>query len=225
MADRAGSASVPAVHLSRVDAPGGEAAPEMDGALLSSAERARADRMPPTARAVWIRSRVLLRTVVGRHLGCPAHEVRLGRDPLGRPVLPDAPGVHISLAHTTGCCAVAVSTTGPVGVDVEWLRPVSLPDGMARRILGPAEIEEWGRVPAPDRTRWLLRRWTWKEALLKAEGTGLPGGLGSFQIRRTAAGLRVHTARRDPERWWVAEVPAGPRHVAAVACDRRVAAH
>ncbi|MGP3926004.1 4'-phosphopantetheinyl transferase family protein [Streptomyces sp. 8N616] len=212
---------VPAVHLSRVHAPGPGTGPERDRALLSPAERARADCMPQCARGVWIRSRALLRTVVARYLGCAAHEVRLARDGQGRPVLPDEPGVHISLAHTTGCCAVAVSTAGPVGVDVEWVRPVSLPDGLAGRILGPAELEEWDRVAGPDRARWLLRRWTWKEALLKAEGTGLRGGLRSFEVGRTSAGLRVHTARHRPECWWVGEVPAGPLHIAAVARDRR----
>ncbi|MDN3259828.1 4'-phosphopantetheinyl transferase superfamily protein [Streptomyces sp. CSDS2] len=210
------------VHLSMVDE--SEPAAAADWSLLTEAERDRAARMSCTGRPVWIRSRVLLRTVVARHLGCAPREVRLGRDPRGRPVLPDAPGTHISLAHTTGCCAVALSTAGPVGVDIERVRPVSLPDGLARRVLGPAELDEWSRVPAPDRTRWLLRRWTWKEALLKAEGSGLPGGLRSFEVRRTAAGLRVQAERRRPERWWVAEVPAGWRHVAAVAGDLRTVA-
>ncbi|SFG03977.1 4'-phosphopantetheinyl transferase family protein [Streptomyces mirabilis] len=211
----------PVVHLSRLDAAGRATGPEPDWALLSPDERARADRMPPSPRRVWIHSRALLRTTVAHHLGCSAHEVRPARDPLGRPFLPDAPHLHISLAHTTDCCAVAVSTAGPVGVDVEWVRPVNLPDGLARRILGPAELEEWDRVATPDRTRWLLRRWTWKEALLKAEGIGLAGGPRSFGVRRTAAGLRVSGSRHRPECWWLDEVPAGPRHVAAVARDRR----
>jgi 4'-phosphopantetheinyl transferase len=192
---------VPAVHLGLVDAPGHGTGPERDRALLGPDERARADRMPPPAREVWIRSRALLRTAVAPYLGCPAHEVRLAPDGRGRPVLPDAPGVHISLAHTAGCCAVAVSTVGPVGVDVERVRPVSLPDGLARRVLAPAELAEWDRVTAADRTRWLLRRWTWKEALLKAEGTGLRGGLRSFDVCSTPSCPRsCTTAPASPPR-------------------------
>ncbi|MEU8622536.1 4'-phosphopantetheinyl transferase superfamily protein [Streptomyces sp. NPDC048623] len=213
-----------AVHLSRLDEPGTDTAAEAYSALLTPDERARAGRMPPAEQAVWSRSRVLLRTVVARQLGCAAREVRLGRDPYGRPVLPDAPTLHISLSHTTGCCAVAVSTQGPVGVDVEWVRPVSVPDGLARRILGSAELRDWERVPGPHRTRWLLRRWTWKEALLKAEGLGLRGGLRSFAVRPTPAGLRVSGTRHRPDGWRLYEIPAGSRHVAAVAHDRRAAA-
>ncbi|WP_329266923.1 4'-phosphopantetheinyl transferase family protein [Streptomyces pseudovenezuelae] len=210
----------PAVHLDLVDAPGRGPGPERDRELLGPDERARADRMPPSVREVWIRSRALLRTTVAPYLGCAAPEVRLARDGRGRPVLPDAPAVHVSLAHTAGCCAVAVSTAGPVGVDVERVRPLSLPDGLARRLLTPGELAEWDGVEAAERTRWLLRRWTWKEALLKAEGTGLRGGLHSFDLGWTPAGPWVRSARHRSRRWWVAEVPAGPLHVAAVARDR-----
>lgn len=66
-------------------------------------------------------------TVLGRHPGPLHHHCpTCGSVEHGRPSF-DAP-VEVSIAHTTGLSLVAVSTAGPVGVDVEldagqdWVR-------------------------------------------------------------------------------------------------------
>ncbi|WP_205473985.1 4'-phosphopantetheinyl transferase superfamily protein [Nocardioides sp. SYSU D00038] len=46
---------------------------------------------------------------------CP----RCGGSDHGRPVVPGRPDLHLSLTYAGGLAAVAWSTTGPVGIDVE----------------------------------------------------------------------------------------------------------
>ena len=66
----------------------------------------------------------------------------------GRPYV-DAP-VHISIAHTRGLSAVAVSSSGPVGVDVErkadrqWLRAEAIGKAQGTGVLGALALEQPG---------------------------------------------------------------------------------
>lgn len=75
-----------------------------------------------------------------------------------------------SLSHCDGAVAVAVSRA-EVGVDIETDRP-ALRDRMAQKILNESELELYKGTPAPDRTRFLLEKWSAKESLFKAYGSG-----------------------------------------------------
>jgi len=113
-------------------------------------------------------SDVLARRAVGAVLGLDPAEVVVGRrcprcgsDTHGAPV---TAGAHVSITRARGLVAVAVSTVGPVGIDVEQRREHLFAgfDGVA---LAPQE--------APTDVEQRLRIWTRKEALLKACGRGL----------------------------------------------------
>ena len=87
----------------------------------------------------------------------------------GRPWLDGGP--EISLSHTRGAAAAALSEDGPVGVDLEAVRPVR--KGLPRRVLGPEEYAWYlsrGEAEADFFTLWTL-----KESWYKYLGTGLPG--------------------------------------------------
>jgi phosphopantetheinyl transferase len=92
----------------------------------------------------------------------------LGED--GKPRAADG-RAHFNLSHADGLAAVVLSRAGPVGVDVESAARTRDFPGLARRFFHPAEIAAWeqeGATPAA-----FLRRWTAKEALLKADGAGI----------------------------------------------------
>lgn len=103
--------------------------------------------------------------------GCPdsAFEKTSER---GRPV-PTASGWHWTLSHDRWFVAGAVHRDGPLGVDLERvaLRRRELVERVAdreeRRLLGEGDtsLDSAG----------FARLWTSKEAVLKAEGIGLPG--------------------------------------------------
>ena len=73
----------------------------------------------------------------------------------GRPYV-DAP-VHVSVAHATGLTAVAVSSVGPVGIDLEsdadlaWVRREAVGKALGVGILGDEQLEPaWQSVvPVP----------------------------------------------------------------------------
>lgn len=145
---------------------------------LSPEEAIRAERYRFAADARrFCASRLLLRRVVGDHLGIKAGRVRLLETPGGKPEVflsPGAPPLFFSLSRSGDFCTVAVSGHAEVGVDiekVEWgldWEPAAkawLSDGenMAIRSLR----EESGRREA------FFRLWSAREAAAKALGLGL----------------------------------------------------
>ena len=84
----------------------------------------------------------------------------------GRPVIS---GGFISMTHTEGCGAAAVSSV-PVGVDAEKLRDLDL--RIAQRMLIKDELAVLDR--ADDKPGTLLSYWTAKEACAKLSGEGIP---------------------------------------------------
>jgi 4'-phosphopantetheinyl transferase len=139
--------------------------------LLDVAERARVAAVArPQDAADRASAHALLRLVVGPVVGRgPASLVftatcRTCGGPHGRPELVGAPALGLSLSHAAGLVAVAVSTAGRVGVDVELVSATDF-DGFERVALAPGEQ---ARTPAER-----ARTWVRKEALLKATGHGL----------------------------------------------------
>jgi 4'-phosphopantetheinyl transferase len=121
-------------------------------------------------------ARLLLLRAAAARLGVAPSEVWVEYEPAGRPRLGGAgAGLHVSLSHGRGVVAVALTTVGPVGVDVEALR--SLPTvGLARRFFAVEEADWVRECPAGERDAAFLGLWTCKEAMGKALGTGLRAG-------------------------------------------------
>ncbi len=144
----------------------------------------------------WPDSNARRRSLVGSRLLCEGLRLmgyatgclsglsyaRHGKPDIGVPV-------NVSLSHTEGRTLCALSTTGPVGVDVEW---IGAQTAAGFGIYLTASERAW----AGDDPSRFYALWTRKEAVVKAAGT-----LGLAQIRdvridrdlATLAGVRWHT--------------------------------
>jgi 4'-phosphopantetheinyl transferase len=126
-------------------------------------------------------------------LGEPAGRLAVIREPGGRPRIAGAKArVDISLSRGPEMAAAAVSTAGPVGVDVERLRPVGGACAVAGRWFPPDEAAWLAGQPAERQAAAFLGLWTQKEAIAKALGTGLRGGAG---LRRGVARVLAEPCR------------------------------
>lgn len=165
-----------------------------DPSCCSAAEHDRAarHRNPDSAR-VWLSARALLRLRIAEATGSSPGAIVLDERPGGKPFARDV-AVHVNLSHAAGLVAIAIGApdVGPVGVDIEGDRRLHRPDRLAGRLLGDGrERDRWFATPEPDRTRYLLQRWTRTEALLKATGEGIGGGVAGAEKRLVAAGWVV----------------------------------
>ena len=172
-------------------------------------------RLPPARRAAvcrWPDGRARQRSLLAsrllgeglRYLGYPAAALAsLRHSAPGRPTL-DLP-VDVSLSHCDGRIVCALSTRGPVGVDVESVGPL-------RAEAFPLYLNATERAWAGRSARRFYSVWTRKEAVAKAAGTA---GLSALPRIDTAG--RVQGARFEGRLWHTAAVPVGPGHVAHLA--------
>lgn len=169
------------------------------------------DRMARIAARLLLGT-ALTRLGLGAHAGLEAWE----RTAAGRPFLRGVPGVDVSLSHSGGWAAAAVGLGCRVGLDIEpWQRAIG-PDAFAFLLTGA----ERARIAAlaPDEAaaaRELLRCWTLREAVLKADGSGLLAE--EDAIRAIGEGRYPHGRR-----WHVRHWAAGPGWL-ALATDAEAA--
>jgi 4'-phosphopantetheinyl transferase len=189
--------------------------------LLCGEERARAERMlNERARQLWMRSRGLLRALLGGYLQQDPRTLRLATGAHGKPALleswpaatatadlaaPSAAPLSFNLSHSGHLALYAFTTAGPIGVDVEVARRPIDAVGIARRAFGAAEAERLAGLEPKAREQEFLRAWVRREAELKCMGTGIGGA-------EAPAGGRAA---------WIAELEMGPRAAAAVAAGGR----
>jgi 4'-phosphopantetheinyl transferase len=90
-----------------------------------------------------------------------------------------------SLSHSGEWIVAAAARRGPVGVDVEFLRPNRPLERLSRRFFAPEEHAWLMRSPEEDWVRLFYRLWTAKEALFKA--LGMPASAAHFAARPVIA--------------------------------------
>ncbi|MEU4335725.1 4'-phosphopantetheinyl transferase superfamily protein [Micromonospora lupini] len=124
----------------------------------------------------------LLRRAGAALLGRAEAEVVLAHGPAGNPVVRIAGPANagpvelpVSVSRAGRIVVVAARAAGPVGVDVEEVRPLPAL-ALARRWFAPAELAWLAGRGEAGRTADFLRLWTAKEAVGKALGLGLRGG-------------------------------------------------
>lgn len=137
--------------------------------ILSEEERRRRAEMKNEARRnSFTAGRVVLRRLLSQELGVSPVEVPLTVLESGR-LGCEGSHLHLSLAHS-GQLAVAAASQRNIGFDLEVIRPK--PSSLLDYILSDEEREHIQALDL-DSDRSLFLCWTVKEAVLKANGTGL----------------------------------------------------
>jgi 4'-phosphopantetheinyl transferase len=192
-----------------------EAAPSLLE-LLDAHERDRLARFRRSAdRARYLAAHALIRLVLGQTLGHPPESLTFDRTcgcgaQHGKPVLPGGPA--FSLTHGGELVGVVVrAASGPVGLDVEPVRPLADLHAMVRHICSPHELE---RDP-PRTPDAFFTTWTRKEALLKATGDGIAAPMSAITL--SARGVTWTGTGAPDGPVWVRDLRPAPGFRAAVA--------
>lgn len=220
---------------------------------LSPDERARQARLRlGRDRRRWAVGRGFLRHVLARYAQTSPDQVTFQYGKSGKPHLQSAlegGTIHFNASHSGDLLLIAVSGAGPIGVDVEEVRPMANVEAMARRWLTRKEWAEIRAAPVPERSRLFLAAWTRMEARAKALGLGLWGVVGRPAVGEagdldvanegphgthdeTSRALRPHPrqggdARRPPAMPppLLLEIDPGPGFVGALALVRSAFVH
>ncbi|MCX5011195.1 phosphopantetheinyl transferase-like protein [Streptomyces sp. NBC_00555] len=145
----------------------------------------------------FLRARLAVRELLGERLAVPPAELRVARTPDGKPYLPDHPHLHISWSRSERLLLLAAADTGPIGVDIEWLRPM------------PAALDALATVypalPVTAEPEVFLPAWTLLEAAVKATGLGLARGAKDVDLALgpgNTVSLRGIVGHGPPDAWY-----------------------
>jgi 4'-phosphopantetheinyl transferase len=184
-------------------------------AELSERERERSALFATDAlRNRWLHAHVAMRRILAREVDVAPALIAYEEGPGGKPHLasPASTGVEHNLSDSGDLALLAVSRAGPVGVDVEYMRPQRELEAIARSHFAPEEQAALSALPDGERFAAFYRIWTRKEAFIKATGTGLAYGLARFAVTHTARDARLTRVAEGPPTAWslrALAVPAG----------------
>ncbi len=175
------------------------------GSPLQPDERIDRDHFP--ARQQRTLRRFYLRLLLGAYLGLPGKDVHISRAERGKPVLDttrhDA-GLEFSVAASSGCFLVGITTGAPIGVDLEPRgRRAGNPLALARRYFSEAERRALEALDADCLDDAFLHTWACKEAVVKAGGTGIANALCRFTVEVRPGTPAAVLAMEDdrPDAW------------------------
>ena len=201
--------------------------PDEHASCLSDEEisRAAAFRFPADARR-WACFRGATRKILSTRTRTTPHQVPIVLTDHGKPVLAHPfDHLHFSLSHCNDLGLLAISTVGPIGIDVEpRIRASELLD-CESTFCHPDEI---GKLPIKhiSRCRELMNIWIAKEALLKALGTGFIHPPESVRLKPEASShlmtAETQHAGASDQRIHQLEHPLLTAHRAALSAPSRV---
>lgn len=192
---------------------------------LSADERLRAGKFHfDMDRRRFIIARGVLRTLLGRYLHMPPAQLQFAYSEHGKPSLDmPVPGkpLHFNLSHSHELALFAFSYAGPVGVDIEYMRPDVSAEEAARVSFSPREQALLFALPLEKRRQAFYTCWTRKEAYIKGRGTGFSLEPSLFDVSflpgEPAALLASREDPGEPARWTLTGLEPGDDYAGALA--------
>jgi 4'-phosphopantetheinyl transferase len=181
----------------------------LDERELDVADRLRDDRI----RHDYVAAHVLARLTLADATGARPAAIRFKRTRTGRPAIAhprSARHLRFSLSHADGVAICAVAPA-PIGADVEYVAGMVDPDGLADTICSPDERAALLKLNVWAQRDQLLRLWTCKEAIAKADGRGVRLPFAAIHTNGAFAAIVG-----DPRQWLVASIWVTPLHMATV---------
>ncbi len=220
--------------------PGIEGEPCWVPEVLDAGELARWNALHAIGRPLFLAAHVSVRMLATLRIGRTTDTPQPGPEPSefawvtlpsGKPVLTYRDGrpqpLHMSVAHGGGLAAAAVCDAGPIGIDVERVDARRNLLAIAKRFYAPEEYEALTRCGADEQTSLFHQWWTRKEAVLKATGTGLRGGLDvRVDAPPDSEGWRAVSLAGHPNALFVRDIttPEHPAVFGAIAIEGQPAA-
>jgi 4'-phosphopantetheinyl transferase len=157
--------------------------------------------------------------MISEHRGASPQPLELAVTEHGRPFLADDTALAFSISHAGTLVAVALALDARVGLDVESLDRRLQLDPLAERIFNPTDLARFRTLPPASRHAAFFRAWTGKEAILKAQGIGLFGGVQEISVPMEEKSNSTTVPGPDKSTWHLVPLTLPAGYLGAVACD------
>jgi len=172
----------------------------------------------------FIVARGVLRRILGHYLGMEPEGLQFRYGVHGKPHLTEAYGgrwLRFNLSHSYGLALYAIAYEREVGVDLEYVRPLSKVDRIADRFFSSKENAVLRTLPEDKKLEAFFKCWTRKEAYVKGRGAGISGRLDWFDVSSPAAKpaklIDVNPVIQGSSAWIIQDVTPANGCVGAIA--------
>jgi 4'-phosphopantetheinyl transferase len=201
------------------------ACPDHDSAialslLLSPDEQARAQRyIVSKARSQFVETRGRLRLLLGSYLQRDPASLAFVYSENGKPALATHSGgdlLQFNVSHSQDRILYAISSSQPLGVDIEGFNPLISYLDIAQRICTPQELAVFDLLPPVEKPQAFFKIWTRKEALVKLFGDRLYEKLSIFEVP-AHANLGSYWVQAENRQIWLQDLALGESFAGAIA--------
>lgn len=145
--------------------------------ILSDEERRKVSRYINIEHQQYAFSmRIQLRLLLSTYLRVSPDSIAFEIGEFGKPKLV-ASSLFFNISHSQNSAVVCISHIDYSGVDIEYWRAVQNREKLVLRHYSDNEIEAWADLEEADKEAAFFKRWTCKEAFIKATGRGLGMGI------------------------------------------------
>jgi 4'-phosphopantetheinyl transferase len=195
--------------------------------LLSNNERSRANAFVHAKdRERFIISHGILRILIGCYLEVAPDELQFSQGPYKKPCLDSAytdSNIQFNLSHSQGYALLALTRQRQIGVDIEYMQPLTNMEQIAANTFSPQENWELENLPPQERLAAFYNCWTRKEAFVKALGKGLYYPLNRFSIslstEKQSCLLNIDDDPAEAARWAIVELKIAEGYAAGLAVE------
>ena len=177
----------------------------------------------------YIAAHGFLRLILTKYLQTEPANIIIETDALGKPFITprsNQPDVHFNLSHSGAFSLAAFRLGVPLGIDIEWMRPLEDLGRIAGHYFAAQEVQALAALPFAEQLAGFYACWTRKEAFIKATGLGLSQSLDRFAVSlKPDEPVRILSIDNDPEpasRWSLLDIPVPDGYRAALASPRPI---
>ena len=190
--------------------------------ILAPAEKAAGSKFHFAAdRIRYLVSHAQLRWLLAQYAGVDPETITFRATEYGKPFIAEPPiarGLCFNLSHSGQLALVAVTRNRELGVDIERLKDKVAAEELADRFFCSPERNWLKTLPQEERCKGFFRLWTVKEAVLKAQGTGLGTLLDGLCVRLTGdSRVLVNSDGPLGQDWFVEELQVAQGYAGAIA--------
>ena len=198
--------------------------------LLSDDELERADNFRFNKhRDRWIASRAMLRIILSSIIDRSPESVIFDYDEYAKPCLGHSDSeaqVNFNLTHSNDLALLAVTSSGPVGIDVEQVKSLPSIDAVVERFFSAAERLTFSTLSADEeRLKAFYACWTRKEAYLKALGCGISKPTNTFDVTLLENSepeiVAIDGDKKAADDWLLFDLQVVPGYVGALAIQTK----
>jgi 4'-phosphopantetheinyl transferase len=197
------------------------------GEILSSDERAKADRFVFEKHCQnFVVSHGFLRAILSRYLDCAPDELQFGCAEHGKPFLVGhhtRANLSFNLSHSGSVAIYGITRGRAIGVDLERIRPKIDIAEIARQFFSTSESSCLLSISSDARVNAFFDCWTRKEAFIKAKGAGLSLPLDQFDVTLSpgepARLLETRWDKNESLRWSLRVIDVATGYAAAFAVE------